>query len=258
MRTWKHAGARLAVETWGAGAVRAVLLHEGLGSIALWKGFPEALAGRVGGRVLAYDRRGHGASDPLDAPRRPDFMHREAEVLAAFLEAEGAGDAVLVGHSDGASIALLHAARRPVRGLALMAPHVFVESLSLASIRDARERFAGTDLCGFQPGVMVFARFANLAGFPFQPFNGFASVLVQTAFTVDIAGQLIDARAQRSAVRDGLALRDDRERNGDALARGGSAQDPGASADLAALLPDAAVGPHAAHDVVAVGEDRGR
>lgn len=136
----------MAVAGWGRGPVRAVLLHEGLGSIALFKGFPEALAERVGGRVLAYDRRGHGASDPLPAPRRPDFMHREAEVLAALLEAEGAEDAVLVGHSDGASIALLHGARRPTRGLVLLAPHLFVEALSLASIREARERFERTDL----------------------------------------------------------------------------------------------------------------
>ncbi len=184
MRTWKHAGARLAVETWGAGAVRAVLLHEGLGSIALWKGFPEALAGRVGGRVLAYDRRGHGASDPLDAPRRPDFMHREAEVLAAFLEAEGAGDAVLVGHSDGASIALLHAARRPVRGLALMAPHVFVESLSLASIRDARERFAGTDLR---------ARLARYHRDPEHTFRAWNDIWLDPAF----ASWTIEAEAAR-------------------------------------------------------------
>ncbi|MEM1416694.1 MAG: hypothetical protein AAGH15_17410, partial [Myxococcota bacterium] len=85
MRFWEHAGGRLAVESWGEGPPRVVLLHEGLGSIALWKGFPAALAARVGGAVLAYDRRGHGASDALPAPRAPDFMHREAEVLAALL-----------------------------------------------------------------------------------------------------------------------------------------------------------------------------
>ena len=85
-----------------------VFLHEGLGSIAQWRDFPEALAARTGLPALIYDRLGHGGSGPLDAPRSARYLHREAlEVLPGVLERCGVEDAILVGHSDGGSIALL-------------------------------------------------------------------------------------------------------------------------------------------------------
>ena len=92
-----------------------VLLHEGLGSVGLWRGFPQALHEATGRRVVAFSRFGHGRSDPPRAPRTPAFFHEEAEdVLPALLAALDAPEPVLVGHSDGASIALVHAARHPV------------------------------------------------------------------------------------------------------------------------------------------------
>jgi pimeloyl-ACP methyl ester carboxylesterase len=131
-----------------AGAEPAlVFLHEGLGSAGLWRDFPDRLAAETGRRALVYSRAGHGFSDVPSEPRTPRFMHDEAlDALPAVLEAAGIADPVLVGHSDGASIALIHAASHPVRALVLLAPHVFVEDLSVASIAEAREAFATTDL----------------------------------------------------------------------------------------------------------------
>jgi pimeloyl-ACP methyl ester carboxylesterase len=131
-----------------AGAEPAlVFLHEGLGSVGLWRAFPERLAAATGRRALLYSRAGHGFSDVPSRSRTPRFMHEEAlDVLPAVLAQAGIEDPVLVGHSDGASIALIHAAAHPVRALVLLAPHVFVEDLSVASIAEAREAFAATDL----------------------------------------------------------------------------------------------------------------
>ena len=124
-----------------------VFLHEGLGSVALWRDFPERLADATGRRALVYSRAGHGFSDIPDEPRTPSFMHEEAlDVLPGLLEALGISRPVLVGHSDGGSIALIHASAHPVSGLVLLAPHVFVEDVSVASIADARETFETTDL----------------------------------------------------------------------------------------------------------------
>src|SRR5436189_6103230 len=109
-----------------------VLLHEGLGSAQLWKDFPTALGEATGARVVAFSRFGHGASDPPPRPRTPRFMHEEAlEVLPAVLAALDAPEPLLVGHSDGASIALIHAAEHPVRAVVAMAPHVFAEPAGL-------------------------------------------------------------------------------------------------------------------------------
>src|SRR5262249_1639719 len=94
-----------------------VFLHEGLGSVALWRRFPDKLAARLGARALVYSRFGYGLSDGVGAPRTPDFLHREAlTVLPALLDEFAIVRPVLVGHSDGASIALIHAAAagRPV------------------------------------------------------------------------------------------------------------------------------------------------
>jgi pimeloyl-ACP methyl ester carboxylesterase len=124
-----------------------VFLHEGLGSVGLWREFPERLTAETGRRALLYSRAGHGFSDVPTAPRTPRFMHDEAlDVLPALLGAAGVSEPVLVGHSDGASIALIHAAAHPVRALVLLAPHVFVEDLSVASIAEARDAFQTTSL----------------------------------------------------------------------------------------------------------------
>lgn len=126
-----------------------VFLHEGLGSIALWRSFPadvRAAAGGVG--TVVYSRHGYGRSCVV-AERRPvDYMHHEAlDVLPALLATLGVERPVLVGHSDGASIALIHAgAGFPVAGLVVMAPHLFVEDESIAGIEAAREAYAATDL----------------------------------------------------------------------------------------------------------------
>lgn len=122
-----------------------VFLHEGLGCAALWKDFPERVAEATGLGGMAYSRRGYGGSDPVEVPRPLSYMHEEGlEVLPAVLEAAGIRTAILVGHSDGASIALINAGGRRdprVRGLVLMAPHVFNEDLSVRSIRAAKEAY---------------------------------------------------------------------------------------------------------------------
>ena len=119
-----------------------VLLHEGLGSVGLWRGFPRALQEATGRRVVAFSRFGHGRSDSQRAPRTPAFFHEEAhDVLPALLAQLEASEPVLVGHSDGASIALVHAARHRVSGLALLAPHVVVEDVTVEAIRVTRREF---------------------------------------------------------------------------------------------------------------------
>lgn len=125
-----------------------VMLHEGLGSIALWKDFPAKLAERTGCGVLVYSRYGHGNSDKLMEKRPVHFMHHEGEVvLPELLEKLGIVKPILVGHSDGGSISLIFGGRYPdaVSGLILEAPHVFVEDLSIASIAQAKVTYETTD-----------------------------------------------------------------------------------------------------------------
>ena len=104
-----------------------VLLHEGLGSVSAWREFPDAVARATKRRVLAYSRAGYGASDPCEVPRPLDYMEREGtDVLPALLDEAGIQSTLLVGHSDGGSIALVGAATDPrdrIRGLVLLAPH---------------------------------------------------------------------------------------------------------------------------------------
>ena len=139
------AGRRLEVAHWQGDEHRAaiVMLHEGLGSVGLWRGFPEALARATGRRVIAFSRFGHGGSQVGPWPRDVmGFHHREAlTMLPELLSALDVREPLLVGHSDGASIALIHAGRYPVAGLVLLAPHVFVEPLTLESIRQTREDY---------------------------------------------------------------------------------------------------------------------
>ena len=132
-----------------------VFLHEGLGSVSMWRDFPQRLCEAANLRGLVYSRPGYGRSTPRAADEHwaPDFMHRQAhEVLPALLEALGVDTAEdppwLFGHSDGGSIALLHAARWPTRvaGAIVLAPHILVEDLSIASIAQARTAYETTDL----------------------------------------------------------------------------------------------------------------
>src|SRR5258708_33069510 len=125
-----------------AAAPTLVFLHEGLGSVALWRDFPAKLAAHTGAGALVYSRQGYGRSGRLGAPRKVDYMHDEAlVVLPELLRECGIADPILIGHSDGASIALIHAGsgRWPVRALILEAPHVFVEDVTVAGIEQAKE-----------------------------------------------------------------------------------------------------------------------
>jgi pimeloyl-ACP methyl ester carboxylesterase len=129
-------------------APELVFLHEGLGSISLWKDFPARVAAATGCAVTVYSRYGNGHSDPLTEPRLVRYMHDEAlrslPDLLAQLKIE---NPILIGHSDGGSIALIYAgAHDHVRGLVLLAPHVFVEDLSVASIAEAKVKFETTNM----------------------------------------------------------------------------------------------------------------
>ncbi len=138
-----------------------VFLHEGLGSVAMWRDWPRLLCARLGRAGWVYSRRGYGLSEPVvdvrgpsvesDGQRngrlRPDYMHHEAwSVLPALLAQLGVERPVLVGHSDGGTIALLHASRHPTEACIVMAPHVIVEDVSIRSITQARAAFTDGDL----------------------------------------------------------------------------------------------------------------
>lgn len=126
-----------------------VFLHEGLGSIDLWRGVPDDLRAETGDRTtLVFARHGYGKSAPAVLPRPTTYMHHEAHtVLPQLLGALGLSDPVLIGHSDGASIALLYAgAANPVTALVCIAPHVFVEAESIAGIERARDVFESSDM----------------------------------------------------------------------------------------------------------------
>jgi pimeloyl-ACP methyl ester carboxylesterase len=130
----------------GAGPA-IVLLHEGLGSITQWRDFPAALHRATGQRVFAYSRQGYGRSSPAEGPRDVDYLHREAlEWLPEVVRLAGIERPVLVGHSDGASIALIYASAHPTAAVVAMAPHVIVEDVTLAGIRAAAEVWRTTDL----------------------------------------------------------------------------------------------------------------
>ena len=147
MQTITVGGVRLECRWWGEpdrAAPTLVLLHEGLGCVATWRDFPTLLHRRTRLPVFAYSRAGYGGSDPASLPRRIDYMHVEGrDVVGAVLDAAGIGPAVLVGHSDGASIAIVHAggAAPRVRALVLLAPHAFCEEVSVESIRAAGDAY---------------------------------------------------------------------------------------------------------------------
>ncbi len=133
-----------------AGKPVLVLQHEGLGSVSLWRDFPDRLADATGCPVLVYSRAGYGASPPISLPRPLTYMHDEADDVLPHIVAQLEGrDHVLVGHSDGASIALIYAGGKPLAGLralVLLAPHVIVEDISIDGIRTARNAWDTTDL----------------------------------------------------------------------------------------------------------------
>ncbi|MDM0112055.1 alpha/beta hydrolase [Variovorax sp. J22R133] len=128
-----------------------IFLHEGLGSVAMWKDFPQQLCDAGGFRGIVFSRPGYGRSTPRDDDETwdVDFMHRQAhEVLPAFFDAIGIDERPwLFGHSDGGSISLLYAAKYPdrVAGLVVLAPHIFVEDVTVENIEKARQAYLETD-----------------------------------------------------------------------------------------------------------------
>ena len=124
-----------------------VFLHEGLGSVALWRDWPASLCAATGRAGWVYSRRGYGRSSPVADVRGagrlgPDYMHREAlHVLPALLRQCGIERPVLIGHSDGATIALIHAAQHPASACVAMAPHLMVEDMALRAIGEVRHAY---------------------------------------------------------------------------------------------------------------------
>lgn len=134
----------------GVGGAGLVLLHEGLGCVRMWRNFPQRLHEASGRQVFVYSRRGYGRSDAKPAPWSIEYMHEEGlHILPRVLAAANLDDVILVGHSDGASIALIYAGgveSHSARGLVLMAPHVFNEAVCVESIEKARVAYQHTEL----------------------------------------------------------------------------------------------------------------
>ena len=156
--TWRGRAVDIEIQWVGSAERRApllVFLHEGLGSVSMWRDFPQRLCQAVGARGLVYSRPGYGQSTPraMDEAWAPDFMHQQAqEVLPALLQAlaiDPKAQALwLFGHSDGGSIALLYAAHHAnhLAGLIVLAPHIFVEAVSITSIEQTRQAYLHSDL----------------------------------------------------------------------------------------------------------------
>lgn len=154
-----------------------ILLHEGLGSVGLWRDFPVRLAAATGFGVMAYSRAGYGRSDPAALPRPLDYMTREAvEVLPQVLDHIGVQRGILLGHSDGATIAAIHAgtmADMRIGGVITMAPHFFTEPMGLAAIARAKDAFDAGDLR---------ARLARHHDDPDNAFRGWNDAWLDPAF----------------------------------------------------------------------------
>lgn len=206
------------------GAPPLVFLHEGLGSVAQWtdrRGLdvPATLVAATGSPALVYDRLGFGRSDPLPGPRRPDYLYDEAwQTLPAVLDQAGIDRALPVGHSDGATIALLFAARFPDRAAALVgeAAHVFVEDVTLDGIRDASRRYRASNgtlkaaLTRYH-GTKTDATFAGWADVWLEPeFRAFDMVdrlaaIACPVFALQGDGDEYGSPAQLTAIRDGVS-----------------------------------------------------
>ena len=152
-----------------------VFLHEGLGSIDLWRGFPAEVVAESDHPGLVFSRYGHGRSDPLIGPRSPRFMHDEAlEVLPGLVDELVGRAPILVGHSDGASISVIYAGSGyPAAGLVLIAPHVMVEEIGLLQIAELKESHKTSDLVD---------RLANYHDKPEALFRGWADVWLSDEF----------------------------------------------------------------------------
>ena len=177
--TWRGQPLQLEYQWVGEAASNApvvVFLHEGLGSISMWRDFPAAFCTEHGFRGLVYSRYGYGRSTPKPAGEHwaPDFMHRQAhEVLPMLLAHLRIERPWLFGHSDGGSIALLYASKFEPAGIVVVAPHILVEDVSIASIERAREAYAETDLR---------ARLARHHADPDSAFRGWNDVWLSPAF----------------------------------------------------------------------------
>lgn len=160
-----------------ADAPMIVLLHEGLGCAALWGDFPSQLHQATGAGVFAYSRAGYGASSPVNLPRPLTYMHDEAlAILPQLLDAIDFKRGILVGHSDGASIATIYAGGRAdhrVRGVCLIAPHFVVEDVSIAAIAQAKQAYETTDMK---------ARLARWHSDPDNAFRGWNDAWLDPAF----------------------------------------------------------------------------
>lgn len=151
-----------------------VFLHEGLGSVAMWKDFPRRLAERTRCGALIYSRYGYGKSDPLTAPFGPYFMHREAlEVLPDLLAQLNIERPILFGHSDGGSIALIYAGTHAARGVIVLAPHVFIEDAATTAIEQARRNY---DEGNLRP------RLARYHNHPDSTFRGWSEIWLRPNF----------------------------------------------------------------------------
>lgn len=152
-----------------------VFLHEGLGSVDLWRDFPGQVTARTNHPGVVYSRYGNGWSTPLAEVRRPGYMHDEAlDTLPRILNLLTDEPPILIGHSDGASIALIYAgAGNPIRALVLIAPHVFVEPETIASITSIRERFTGSGMA---------EKMSKYHREPAKTFQGWADIWLDPAF----------------------------------------------------------------------------
>ncbi len=183
-------GKSLEYGCWGpapSDAPTLMLLHEGLGCKDLWRDFPAKLAEATGFGVFAYSRAGYGHSDPADLPRPLDYMTQEAiDVLPQVLDAIGFKRGILVGHSDGATIAAIYAGSvsdMRIRGLAMMAPHFFTEEMGLAEIAAAKAAFADGDLR---------TRMARYHADPDNTFRGWNDSWLHPDFRVWNVSEVID------------------------------------------------------------------
>jgi pimeloyl-ACP methyl ester carboxylesterase len=151
-----------------------VFLHEGLGSVAMWKDFPRRLAEKTKCGALIYSRYGYGKSDALAPPRGPFYMHQEAlEALPELLQKLGIERPILFGHSDGGSIALIYAGSHDARGVIVLAPHVFVEELATEGIQSIRQNY--------QAGVLR-TKLARYHDDPDSAFRGWSEIWLHPNF----------------------------------------------------------------------------